>query len=121
MKLRYLNVITREKGLAVENELHFSEEYFRTETRDGFTINELMKRAWAAQLVVLKKIIDICEKYNLTYYAYWGTLLGAVRHQGYIPWDDDLDIAMKKDDYIKFLEVAKEELPKEYCILNAYT
>lgn len=101
--------------------LHFPEEYFKTEVRDGFAISELMKRAWAAQLEVLNKIIAICDKYNLKYYAYWGTLLGLVRHQGFIPWDDDLDIAMKKEDYLTLLEVAKKELPPEYCILNYYT
>lgn len=101
--------------------LQFPEEYFKNEVRDGFAISEMMKRAWAAQLEVLNKIIEICDKYNLTYYAYWGTLLGLVRHQGYIPWDDDLDIAMKKDDYLTFLEVAKKELPQHYSILNCYT
>ncbi len=101
--------------------LQFTEDYFKTEKRDGFIVNELMKRAWAAQLEVLTRIIGICEKYDLTYYAFGGTLLGAVRHHGYIPWDDDLDIAMKRDDYLKFLEVAKTELPREYCILNAET
>lgn len=101
--------------------LQFPEEYFKTEVRDGFAISELMKRAWAAQLEVLNKVIRICDKYNLTYYAYWGTLLGTVRHQGYIPWDDDLDIAMKKEDYIRFLEVAQTELTGELCIHNCYT
>lgn len=101
--------------------LDFTEDYLKMEKRDGFVVNELMKRTWAAQLEVLDRIIAICEKYDLTYYAYGGTLLGAVRHHGFIPWDDDLDIAMKRDDYIKFLEVAKRELPEEYCILNAYT
>ena len=101
--------------------LQFPEEYFKTEVRDGFAISELMKRTWAAQLEVLNKVIGICDKYNLTYYAYWGTLLGTVRHQGYIPWDDDLDIAMKKDDYIRFLEVAQTELAGELCIHNCYT
>ena len=101
--------------------LHFNEDYFKTEKRDGFVINELMKRAWAAQLEVLGKVIEICDKYNITYYAYYGTLLGTIRHQGYIPWDDDLDIAMTKENYIRFLEVAKNELPEEYCILNCYT
>ena len=101
--------------------LHFPDEYFKTEVREGFAVYELMKRTWAAQLEVLAKIIAIFDKYHLTYYAYWGTLLGAVRHQGYIPWDDDLDIAMKRDDYIKFLEVTRQELPEEYCILNYYT
>lgn len=83
--------------------LIFPDEYFKTEVRDGFAVNELMKRTLAAQLEVLNKIIGICEKYGLAYYAYWGTLLGAVRHKGYIPWDDDLDIAMKREDYIRFL------------------
>ena len=101
--------------------LHFSEKYFETETRDGFTVNELMKRSWAGQLEVLGKIIQICEKHNIQYFAYYGTLLGAVRHKGFIPWDDDLDIAMKRDDYIKFLSLVREELPGEYCVLNAYT
>lgn len=63
-------------------QLIFPEEYFKTEEKTGFTVNKLMKRAWAAQLEVLNKIIEICEKYDLIYYAYWGTLLGAVRHQG---------------------------------------
>ena len=102
-------------------QLIFPEDYFKTEVRDGFAVNELMKRTWAAQLEVLNRIVGICEKYELTYYAYWGTLLGTVRHKGYIPWDDDLDIAMKRDDYIRFLEVAKKELPKEYWIANCYT
>lgn len=101
--------------------MRFGEEYFKTEERDGFVISELMKKAWGAQLEVLSKIIAVCDKYNLTYYAYYGTLLGAVRHQGFIPWDDDLDIAMTKENYIKFLEVAKQELPEEYRILNCYT
>lgn len=101
--------------------LHFPEEYFKAEVRDGFAISELMKRTWAAQLEILNKVIEICDKYHLTYYMYWGTLLGVVRHQGYIPWDDDVDIAMKKDDYLKFLEVAQEEFGEELCINTCYT
>ena len=50
-------------------------------------------------LNVLKKVIEVCEKLNLTYWITYGTLLGAIRHGGFIPWDDDLDIAMKADEY----------------------
>ena len=100
--------------------LTFTEDYFDTEVRDGFAVNELMKRNWAAQLKLLDMVLGICEKYDLTYYIYWGTLLGAVRHKGYIPWDDDLDIAMKRDDYIKFLEVVEKELPEECGVYNSY-
>lgn len=101
--------------------IEFPKDYFQEEERCGFTVSRLMKCTWAAQLEVLMKISEICVRHNLHYYAYFGTLLGAVRHKGYIPWDDDLDIAMKRDDYIQFLMYAKEELPKGYCILNPYT
>lgn len=100
--------------------LEFSEDYFKEETKCGFTISSTMKHAWAAELEVLQRILDICKQYDLTCYAFWGTLLGAVRHGGFIPWDDDLDVAFKREDYMKFLQVAKKELPPEYCLLNAY-
>ena len=66
----------------------------------------MMKRAWAAQLEVLQRIDEVCGKYNIEYFANWGTLLGAIRHKGYIPWDDDLDIGMKRMDYERFLKIA---------------
>ncbi len=101
--------------------LQFPKEFFKSEIRTEHMVNETSKRMWAAQMEVLQRIDEICEKHNLTYYAYWGTLLGAVRHQGFIPWDDDMDIAMPGDDYVKFLSVAREELPEEYWIFNMYT
>lgn len=101
--------------------LQFREEFYKTEEREGFVVNELMKRSWAAQMEVLCEIDRICKKHSITWFAYYGTLLGAVRHEGFIPWDDDIDIAMKKEDYVKFLQVAREELPEKYCILNIYT
>lgn len=101
--------------------LQFPEDYFKKEERCGFMVSEIMKRAWASQLEVLQRIIDICTKYGLTYYVYWGTLLGAVRHKGFIPWDDDLDIALQGEDYLKFLSVAKQELPEGYYVINMYT
>lgn len=100
--------------------LQFPPEFFKREERSGHMVGELIKRTWAAELEMLAHVDEICQKYGLTYYAYWGTLLGAVRHNGFIPWDDDMDIAMKREDYNKFLEVAPAELPEEYYILNNY-
>lgn len=91
-------------------------DFFKDEIRNGFYIPTVIKTAWANTLDVLAEIDRICEKYGITYYADWGTLLGAVRHGGFIPWDDDLDICMKRDDYSKFREVADAELPENYCI-----
>ena len=80
----------------------FQESYFQDEIREGFKIDGIMKRAWAAQIEVLEIIDHICRKYGLMYYADWGTLLGTVRHEGFIPWDDDIDIAMKRQDYVSW-------------------
>ena len=58
----------------------------------------------------LKEFIRICEKHHLTYFAISGTAIGAVRHQGFIPWDDDMDVGMLRADYDRFIEIAKEEM-----------
>ena len=95
--------------------------YLEDEVRDGFYVDSLMKCGWAAQLQVLEKIDAICEKYNIQYQAEWGSLLGTVRHGGFIPWDDDMDISMKRQDYVKFTKVAKKELPESYFFVNYST
>lgn len=97
-------------------EMKFEEEYFRGEEREGFFVEEMMKRAWAAQLVVLQEIDRICKKHNILYFADGGTLIGAVRHKGFIPWDDDLDIEMKRSEYQRFLEIASKELPEGFYL-----
>ena len=66
-----------------------------------------------AQLIMLEMLLEfdaICQKYNLQYWLDSGSLLGAVRHQGFIPWDDDIDLAMPVEDYNKFQEIAQDEL-----------
>ena len=68
---------------------------------------------------ILKEFLRICRKYKLRYYCLGGTLLGAVRHQGFIPWDDDIDVAMPRKDFERFLKYAKEELADRYIPLNA--
>ena len=100
--------------------LRFEESFFRRERKDGFDISSTMKRAWAAQLEVLAVIIELCKKNDIKYFAFWGTLLGAIRHRGFIPWDDDIDICMMRKDYMKFLEISKTELPNEFTVLNIY-
>lgn len=86
------------------------------DVRDGFMVPANVKQAWAAELEVLLAIDEVCKKHGIQYFADWGTFLGAVRHGGFIPWDDDLDIVMKRKDYKRFLEVASKELPEGYFV-----
>ncbi len=100
--------------------MEFTDAYFEDEVRDGFYVSSMMKKAWAAQLEVLYEVQKVCKKHNIRYFAEWGTLLGAVRHGGVIPWDDDLDICMLSKEYNRFLEV-KDELPQGYSISEYHT
>jgi len=94
----------------------FDDEYFEDEVRCDFKITSLMKRCFAAGMRTVEDISKVCDKYNIKWYAFCGTLLGAVRHKGFVPWDDDIDICMMREDYEKFLAVAKKELPKFYTV-----
>lgn len=100
--------------------MQFDPSYFNGEEREGFYITSMMKRVWAVQLEILHQIDIICKRHNIMYFADWGTLLGAVRHQGYIPWDDDLDIGMKRADHVRFLYYAQKELPESYKVLTVH-
>ena len=73
------------------------------------------------QLVVLENMrlfSEICDKHQLRYYLVGGSMLGAIRHHGFIPWDDDMDVGMPRPDYEKLLLIASDELPEGYSFLN---
>ena len=101
-------------------EVNFPDSFFVAEEREGYFVSEMMKRAWAAQLVVLSEIDKVCKKHGIKWFVDSGTLLGAVRHKGFIPWDDDVDIAMLRPDYNKFITVAAKDLPEGYMCLNIH-
>lgn len=99
--------------------IHFEESFFKEEERCGALVTKKLKQIWAVELDLLNQVDLICKKHNIKYCAYSGTILGAVRHKGFIPWDDDLDICMTRDEYEKFLKVAPLELGPQYFLQNA--
>jgi len=73
------------------------------------------------ELDILNEIVAICDANNLKYFIIGGTFLGAIRHRGFIPWDDDIDIAMPRNDYERFLNIADSKLSKHIKIENFIT
>lgn len=80
-----------------------------------------LRKVQLLQVEALKEVDRICKKYLIKYYMTSGTLIGAVRHKGFIPWDDDIDIAMLRSDYDKFLSCSQGELGDKYFLQNYQT
>jgi len=81
-----------------------------------YEVSEKMKKVWNVELNNLVEFQRICKKLGLTYYAICGTLLGAIRHKGFIPWDDDIDVGMPRKDYELFLELAPKEIKPPFFL-----
>lgn len=96
--------------------LVFDKSFFEGEEREGFFVEPMMKSAWAAHLEVLYRVDKICRENDITYFADWGTLLGTIRHKGYIPWDDDIDICMLQPDLERFLQVVENYQDEVICL-----
>ncbi len=103
------------------NTLKIPEGFYSDEERCGFLVTRKRKEVWAVELDLFAKFDEVCKKHNLKYFADSGTLLGAVRHKGFIPWDDDMDVAMFRDDYDKLCKIAVEEFKYPYFFQTEYT
>ncbi len=99
----------------------FPDSFWKEELRVGFYISETMKKAWAIQLTILEEILEVADKHGIKVYLDYGTLLGAIRHHGYVPWDDDIDISVFRKDYIPLLRYLKEELPPYRDVRSIHT
>lgn len=95
--------------------------FLKAETRCDWQVSEKIKKLWALQIDLVKQVEILCQKYGLSYYLIGGGCIGAIRHNGCIPWDDDLDIAMKREDYNIFMEKASSELKDPYFLQTPIT
>ena len=77
-----------------------------------------LRKVQENEIEILKDFIDICEKNNLVYFGIAGTAIGAIRHGGFIPWDDDIDVAMPREDFDRFVEIAKQQYNDKYMVMN---
>src|SRR5699024_5455265 len=81
----------------------------------------ILRKLQLTQLEILIEFDRICRENDLKYQIHYGTLLGAVRHKGFIPWDDDIDVGMLREDYNIFLKLANEKINNKYFIQNHKT
>lgn len=84
------------------------------EMRSGYLVTSHRKKLWNVQIGLIKEFDRICKKHDLRWFAIGGTLIGAARHKGFIPWDDDVDIAMLRPEYEKFRKIAASEIKPPY-------
>ena len=88
-----------------------------TDSKIGITFSgDLLERLKETEISILNDVINICEKNNLRYIAFYGTLLGTIRHEGFIPWDDDVDISMPLDDMDSLIKIIKQEYKDKYDV-----
>ena len=95
-------------------------DFLDEEVRCGFLVDHKRKLLWNCELVMLKEFDAFCTHYQLSYFLIGGALIGAVRHQGFIPWDDDIDIGMLRKDYDIFIEHADEWFKDPYFVQKGW-
>ena len=86
----------------------FKESFFEEEYKCDFKVDVVRKKVWAIEIDLLLEFDRVCKKHGLKYFLAFGSLLGAIRHQGFIPWDDDMDVVMPRDDYQKLWLYAED-------------
>jgi len=98
-----------------------SESFLQEEVRSEYTVSSTIKKTWAIQLDLMRILMDVCQQHKLKIWAIGGTLLGAVRHHGFIPWDDDMDFIMPRNDFDKLMKLGPLVFPKPYYLQSPFS
>lgn len=103
----------------IDLNLKIDSAFYMEEVRCDFSVSEKRKKIWAVELDLLNELLMVCKKHDIKINCFAGTLLGAVRHNGFIPWDDDIDVCLTREDYEKLLLVADSEFHAPYFFQTA--
>lgn len=95
--------------------------FLNKEMRCGYEVSEKLKKIWAVEIDLLREFKRVCDKYGIKYTIFGGTMLGAVRHKGFIPWDDDLDVALTREEFDRLCKIAPCEFKYPYFFQTALT
>ena len=116
--LREQNELLRRTPSTAQNDEReiFVENIDRDEMRNGFLVTSQRKKLWNVQINLINEFARICKKHNLRWFVADGTLLGAARHKGFVPWDDDVDVVMMRPEYEKFRKIVAAEVKSPYAV-----
>ncbi|MDO4413635.1 MAG: LicD family protein [Erysipelotrichaceae bacterium] len=104
----------------IELNIEVPDQFLEPEVICDYEVSKQMKEIWAIELDLFNELDRVCKKHGLSYFAGAGTLLGAIRHKGFIPWDDDMDFYMLRSDYDKLINLANE-FAHPYFLQTGYT
>lgn len=105
----------------MEITMNFKNSFFKREIRNDYEVSEKLKKIWAVEIDLLNELLSVCNKHDIKVVVWAGTMLGTVRHQGCIPWDDDIDVALDRENYEKLLKIAPLEFKNPYFFQSALT
>ena len=114
--LREQNDLLRGRNQSPSPREVFVDDIDRDEMRSGFLVTSHRKKLWNAQIGLINEFARLCKKHNLRWFAIGGTLLGAARHKGFIPWDDDVDVAMLRPEYEKLRHIIAREVKPPFSV-----
>ncbi len=100
---------------------YYTDAFLKEEVKCEYRISKKQKKIWAVELDLFEKLLEVCDKHKIKVFAFGGTLLGAVRHGGFIPWDDDMDVCLLPEEFGKLTEVAEKEFRQPYFFQTART